>query len=68
MPRQIIQIITNMDGGNVSDTVRRSNGLSESEQEDFEERASIMQYDGGLSREQAEEYALAIIINARKDK
>ena len=33
------------------------NSLSEDEQEFFEERAAIMEYDGGLSKEDAEKEA-----------
>ena len=36
---------------------------TESLQEDFEERAAIMEYDGGLSREEAERAALAQVLN-----
>jgi hypothetical protein len=34
--------------------------------EDYEERAAIMQYDGGMSREQAESAARAEWIKSRK--
>lgn len=36
--------------------------LSESERTYFEERAAIMEYDGGLSREEAEKRALERIL------
>ena len=35
--------------------------LSEAEREEYEERVAIMEYDGGLSREEAERQALEII-------
>jgi hypothetical protein len=35
--------------------------LSEPEKADFEERAAIMEFDGGLSTHQAERAALAIV-------
>lgn len=41
--------------------------LSEDEQMDFEERAGIMEYDGGLSRAEAERGALEIILKERGD-
>ena len=34
---------------------------------DFEERAAIMEYDGGLTREEAEKIAFAIVIEGKKD-
>lgn len=39
--------------------------LEESETENFEERAAIMEHDGGLSREEAEAAARALIQRAR---
>lgn len=36
--------------------------LSADQREDFEERAAIMEYDGGLSRDHAECLALLVII------
>lgn len=36
---------------------------TESLREDFEERAAIMEYDGGLSRDEAERAALAQVLN-----
>lgn len=39
--------------------------LEEAETENFEERAAIMQHDGGLSREEAEAAARALIQRAR---
>jgi hypothetical protein len=38
-------------------------GLSEAERYQFEERAAIMEYDGGLSREKAERAALREVFN-----
>lgn len=42
--------------------------LSESEKEDFEERAAIAQFDGGLSKEQAESLALKLVLEKRFNK
>jgi hypothetical protein len=39
--------------------------LDEAQREDFEERAAIMQYDGGLTRDHAE--CLALLCILRKD-
>ena len=39
--------------------------LSADESEDFEERAAIMEFDGGLPREQAEQEALRLILKKR---
>ncbi len=39
--------------------------LGENEREEFEERASIMEFDGGLSREEADWRALRIILENR---
>jgi hypothetical protein len=39
--------------------------LSEAERDDFEERAAIMEYDGGLSREEAERQAMLRILEKR---
>ena len=39
--------------------------LSELEREAFEERAAIMEYDGGLSRAEAESRAMAEVIRFR---
>jgi hypothetical protein len=39
--------------------------LAENEREEFDERASIMEYDGGLSREEADWRALRIILENR---
>lgn len=39
--------------------------LEKSESEEFEERASIMEFDGGLSREEADWRALRIILDNR---
>lgn len=40
-------------------------GLSEDEKLLFEERAAIMEYDGGLSRREAEAYALEYVLGLR---
>lgn len=40
--------------------------MTEEEKEIFEERAAIMEYDGGLTREEAEEEALKSIETRRK--
>ncbi len=39
--------------------------LPESVQEDFNERAAIMEYDGGLDRDAAEREALRIVMRNR---
>lgn len=39
--------------------------LTASEVEDFEERAAIMEYDGGLTRAEAEAEAMRLIIERR---
>ena len=39
--------------------------LSEAEREEYEERAAIMEYDGGLSRAEAERQALERILAKR---
>ena len=36
--------------------------MTEAEREDYEERAAIMEYDGGLSREAAEREAWRIVM------
>ena len=36
-------------------------GLTEDQREDYEERAAIMEHDGGLSREEAEAMAMEIV-------
>ena len=41
--------------------------LNEYEQDSFEERAAMMQYDGGLSREEAEREAMILILQQRKN-
>ena len=41
------------------------NSLDSMEKEEFEERAAIMEYDGQLSREEAEWRALRIILENR---
>jgi hypothetical protein len=40
--------------------------LSEDEREDFEERAAILEYDGQLSRYEAEKMALEIVKKKRE--
>ena len=42
--------------------------LSESERADYEERAAIMEYDGGLARAEAERRALEIVTKFQKIK
>ncbi len=37
--------------------------LADKDREEFEERASIMEYDGGLSREEADWRALRIVLD-----
>lgn len=39
--------------------------MSEDERETFEERAAFMEYDGGMSRAQAEAAARALILGRR---
>jgi len=39
--------------------------LGETEREEFEERASIMEFDGELSREEADWRALRIVLESR---
>jgi len=39
--------------------------MTPEEKEEFEERAAIMEYDGALSREEAESEALAIVLKKR---
>lgn len=41
--------------------------LTPPEREHFEERAAIMEFDGGLSREEAEREALAAVLATRED-
>jgi hypothetical protein len=41
--------------------------LSVSEREEYEERVAIMEYDGGLSREEAERLALERILKKTGD-
>ena len=41
-------------------------GLTETEKEDFEERAAIMEFDGNIPREEAETKALERILKQRK--
>lgn len=39
--------------------------VSASEKEDFEERAAIMEYQGGLDQNRAEQEALALVLKRR---
>ena len=41
--------------------------MTEAEREDYEERAGIMEYDGGLSREEAEREAWRIVTTAKEE-
>lgn len=41
--------------------------MTEYEQELFEERAAIMEYDGGMTREEAEREAYKDIMGSKKD-
>ena len=41
--------------------------MTEAEREDYEERAAIMEYDGGLSREEAERQAWRIVMAKREE-
>ncbi|AZL16322.1 hypothetical protein [Rickettsiales endosymbiont of Stachyamoeba lipophora] len=50
------------------ETNKNSYSLTEEEVMKFEERAAIMEYDGGLSRKKAEEEALNDIILMRDNK
>lgn len=40
--------------------------LTDDEREHFEERAAIMEYDGGLAREEAERLALVEVVARRQ--
>ncbi|MGE3482887.1 MAG: hypothetical protein AB7K73_16035 [Gammaproteobacteria bacterium] len=42
--------------------------LSPAEREDFEERAAILEFDGGMSRAGAEKYALNIVLKRRRER
>jgi hypothetical protein len=42
--------------------------LTAAERDDYEERAAIMEHDGGLSRAEAERQALARVLAARAPK
>ena len=42
--------------------------ITDAEREVFEERAGIMEYDGGLSRDQAEREAMKTILKTRQHK
>lgn len=55
-------------GGNVIDFIRYFKTLNEEEKTELEERAAIMEYDGGLSRLEAEKSALNNIIYLRNNK
>ena len=41
--------------------------ITDDERMDFEERATIMEFDGELPREEAERRALEIVLNRRKN-
>jgi hypothetical protein len=57
---------SNMDSGSFFDELNfKIDSLSDPEKEDFEERAAVMEYDGQLSREEAEWRALRIIFENR---
>lgn len=44
-----------------------TSALSETEFADFEERAAILEFDGGMTREEAERYALKLVMDAREE-
>lgn len=52
-------------GGNVVDFTKYCRSLNEDELMEFEERAAIMEYDGGLSRHEAEAQTLQNVIYMR---
>jgi hypothetical protein len=43
------------------------NSLSECEFADFQERAAILEFDAGLTRDEAERQALAMVLEKRPD-
>lgn len=45
-----------------------NHAMTEDEQEAFEERAGIAEFDGGMSREEAEALALEAIIRRRETR
>lgn len=53
-------------GKNTVDKNYLKKKLKPAEIEDFEERAAIMEYDGGLSREEAEKQAFLIVLKRRE--
>lgn len=42
--------------------------LTETETDEYEERATIMEYDGGLPRSEAERQALEIVVKRRTEE
>ncbi len=46
--------------------LKREEGLTENECEYFEERAAIMEYDGGVGREEAENNAYLELLQKRR--
>ncbi len=52
-------------GGNVVDFTKYYHTLNEDEHMEFEERAAIMEYDAGLTREEAEAQALHNVVYMR---
>lgn len=54
--------------GNVIDFTKYYNSLNEDERMEVEERAAIMEYDGGLTRKQAEIQALQNVIYMKNYK
>jgi|GEM_PF-2776199 len=55
-------------GGNVVDFAKYYHSLTEDERMNYEERAAIMEYDGGLTRADAEKQALENVIYIRDYK
>lgn len=55
-------------GGNIVDFAKYYHSLNEEEHNDYEERAGIMEYDGGLSKADAEKQALQNVIYMRDYK
>ena len=43
-------------------------GCSSAELEDYEERAAILEFDGGMATEQAEQAAMKIVLAKRKEQ
>ena len=57
---------SNMNTGSFFDELHfKIDSLSDPEKEDFEERAAVMEYEGQLSKEEAEWRALRIILENR---